>query len=257
MNEREFMNNGERMNIPEFQITCSRSARSKRVRNAAIVILFSYAGMVAFAQPQKGGASTLSEDKGKFVITVDGQAAGTEDFSITKSGDQWVAHGTTEFRQSKGTGRVTGELRMNPAGEPQRYVWSTEGEKKISSTTTFEGRTAHISLNLGSGDPVRQDFQFASPVVILDNNLYHQYEVLARVYDWKAGGPQNFAVLIPQEQSPGMITVESPGPVTLDGVKYDQLIVRTPDIEVRVYLDSSHRLMRLSVPASKAEVRRQ
>ena len=207
---------------------------------------------------QKSSGSVLSEDKGKFAINIAGQTVGTEDFSITRDGDQWVARGTTEFHGQNGSNKVIAELRLNAAGAPLRYVWSTEGDKKASSTTTFDGLTAKISLDLGKGgEPIRQDFTFTSPVVVLDNNLYHQYEILARVYNWTAGGAQNFAVLIPQEQSPGMITAESRGPATLDGVRYDQLAVHTPNLELMLYLDTAHRLIRLSVPASKAEVRRQ
>jgi hypothetical protein len=207
-------------------------------------------------QPPAAGA-TLSEDRGKLLITVDGQTVATEDFQITRDGDNWVAHGTTDIHAGKEIAHVTGELRLNSAGEPLRYVWSTVGDKKATSTTVFEGTIAKITLNMGDGKPIEQDFHFASPVVILDNNLYHQYEILARVYNWTAGGAQTFAVLIPQEQSPGNITVESLGNVNLEGAKYTQLVVRTEDLQVNIYLDSSHRLMRLIVPASKAEIRRQ
>jgi hypothetical protein len=198
----------------------------------------------------------MSEDKGKLVITVDGQPVGTEDFSITRAGDHWVAKGATEYHAARGNGRVTGELQLNNAGQPLRYVWSSAGAK-ATSTTVFTGSTAEITLDMGNGTPVKQEFKFASPVVILDNNLYHQYEILSRVYNWAAGGPQNFAVLIPQEQSPGNITVESTGPSTLDGVRYEELVVHSPDLQVNVYLDPAHRLMRLAVPAVKAEIRRQ
>jgi hypothetical protein len=227
---------------------------------AAFCALLIACGIFA-AQPlrsQKSPTSVLSEDKGKFAIMIAGQTTGTEDFSIARDGEQWVARGTTEFRGPNGSNKVNGELRLNAAGAPLRYVWSTQGEKKASSTTEFDGLTAKISLDLGRGGaPYQQDFTFPSPVVVLDNNLYHQYEILARVYNWTTGGPQNFPVLIPQEMTPGTITAESRGPVTLDGVRYDQLAVHTPALDLTLYLDTAHRLMRLSVPASNAEVRRQ
>jgi hypothetical protein len=226
----------------------------------AISTLLLAAGILS-AQPllsQKTSGNVLSEDKGKLTIMVDGQTVGSEDFSISRNGAQWVARGTTDFRGQTGANKVTGELHLNNAGAPLSYIWSSEGDKKATSTTTFEGMTAKISLDVGKGGaPYRQDFTFSSPVVVLDNNLYHQYEILARIYDWGAGGVQNFAVLIPQEQSPGTITAESRGSATLDGVRYEQLAVHTPALELMLYLDSSHRLMRLSVPAAKAEVRRQ
>ena len=44
-----------------------------------------------------------------------------------------------------------------------------------------------------------------------------QYAVLARVYDWAKGGPQNFPVLIPQELTPGTISIESAGSQSIGG----------------------------------------
>ncbi len=189
---------------------------------------------------------------------ISGQTVGTEDFSISREGNQWVARGTTEFHGSSGSNKVVSELHLNAAGAPLHYVWSTEGDKKAGSTTDFDGLTAKITVDLGKGGkPITQDFTFTSPVVVLDNNLYHQYEILARVYNWATGGPQNFAVLIPQQQTPGMVTAESRGSATLDGVRYEQLAVHTSNLDLTLYLDSAHRLMRMSVPASNAEIRRQ
>lgn len=233
--------------------------RKSLAKGAFCAILFACGVLVARpVLSQKSSGNVLSEDKGKLSIVINGQMVGTEDFSISRNGDQWVARGTTEFHGQSGANKVNGDLHLNAAGAPLSYVWSSEGDKKATSTTTFDGMTAKISLDLGKGGaPYRQDFTFASPVVVLDNNLYHQYEILARIYNWNARGPQNFAVLIPQEQSPGMITAESHGTVTVDGVRYEELAVHTPALELTLYLDSAHRLMRLSVPAAKAEVLRQ
>jgi len=225
---------------------------------ASCVTICAIASLGFSAHAQKREAPAMSDDKGKFVINVNGMPVGTEDFSIARAGSDWIARGTTELRAGEGTSRITGELRLNGAIEPLQYMCSSGSGKKVTSTTTFAGTSAHNILDLGEGkEPIRQDFKFASPVVVLDDNLYYQYEILARTYNWKAGGVQTFAVFIPQEQAPGTITAEAGAPATVDGTKYEQLTMRTPDLEVTLYLDSAHRLMRLLVPASKAEIRRQ
>jgi hypothetical protein len=232
--------------------------RNSRTKAAICAFLFASGILAVPLHSQKNPASVFSEDKGKFAIVIGGQTVGTEDFSISRDGDHWVARGTTEFHVQSGQYKVVSELRLNAAGAPLKYVWNTEGDKKASSTTEFEGLKAKVTLDLGNGDkPYSQDFTFTSPVVVLDNNLYHQYEVLARVYNWSAGGPQNFAVLIPQQQTPGMVTAESRGATMLDGMRFDQLAVHTSNLELMLYLDAAHRLIRLSVPASHAEIRRQ
>jgi hypothetical protein len=232
--------------------------RNSRGKVAVSALLIACGIFAAPLRSQKNSPGVLSEDKGKFAIVIGGQTVGTEDFSISREGDHWVARGTTEFHVQTGSYKVVSELRLNAAGAPLRYVWTTEGDKKATSTTEFEGLKAKVTLDLGTGDkPISQDFTFTSPVVVLDNNLYHQYEVLARVYNWGAGGPQDFAVLIPQQQTPGMVTAESRGATMLDGMRFDQLAVHTTNLELMLYLDAAHRLIRLSVPASNAEIRRQ
>ena len=81
--------------------------------------------------------------------------------------------------------------------------------------------------------------------------------MLASLYDWGRKGPQSFSVLIPQELTPGTITVDSVGSVNAGGKSYEGLKVVTTDIEMVLYLDSNHKLMRLEVPASKAAVVRE
>jgi hypothetical protein len=223
-----------------------------RARIALTVLIFTTAWALAIpVRSQTPARAPFAEDRGQFEISVDGKQVGTEEFSVAHDGAGWVAHGTTEFHTANSAGRVTGELHVNAAGAPLRYEWNLEGTKKITSKTTFDGNEAKMSTDIGQKTPIEQDFMFASPVVILDNNLYDQYGVLARLYNWSTRGPQNFAVLIPQEHQPGNITVEATGPTSGNN---QQLRVHTSDLDVLLTLDSSHRLMRISVPSSKAEI---
>jgi hypothetical protein len=114
-----------------------------------------------------------------------------------------------------------------------------------------------MELRAESGAPFTQEFQFDSPqVVILDNNLYHHYALLARLFDWNAKGVQTFSVLIPQDLTPGTLTVEWAGPRDLDGIKTELLRVRSSDLEIELYV-ADGKLVRMIVPESKAEIRRE
>lgn len=217
-------------------------------------------------------AAPLVPEKGKFRILLDGKQVGFEEFQISSEGSdaevkEWTAHGVTEIRLADGNAvRVSGRLKLTPGGLPLRYEWSALGEKKASAAIEFHGSTAKIALQLEGARPYIQELTFPSPrVVILDNNLYHHYAVLARLYDWNAGGAQTFPVLIPQDMTPGSITVESlgraksdSGEPALSGAEGLELLrVRTADLEVDLYLDSAHRLVRLAVPASKVVILRE
>ncbi len=202
--------------------------------------------------------SVLAEDKGKFRILVNGQVAGKEEFEIAPSGVGWVARGTTEIHATQGPGtRVTGTLHLTADGAPTSYEWSAEGAKKAAASIQFQDNTATIELHLEGSRPFTQQFTFSSSrVAILDNNLYHQYAILSRLYDWEKKGPQPIAVLVPQEMTPGNVTLESLGVQAVGGSKLEELRVRSEDLEVNLFLDG-RRLVRIAVPSANAEVVRE
>jgi hypothetical protein len=206
------------------------------------------------ASPKPG--TVFAQDKGTFRILVNGQQVGKEEFEISARGGNWVAHDTSEIQGAGGTSRVTGTLELHADGTPAHYEWSTQGEKKASATIGFEGSTATIDLHIEGVKPYTQQFTFNSPqVVILDNNLYYQYAVLASLYDWNRKGTQTFTVLVPQELTPGSVTVESAGTHDASGKKLEELAVKSPDLEVDLFLDGQ-RLVRIVSPSTNAEILR-
>ena len=222
---------------------------------SAIAIIFGF----AFARAQKkdtGGA--LQPDKGKFSLLVDGKSMGQEEFEIAPSGGGWMARGTTTIKTETGDTKVTGNLTLQPDGAPVSYDWTAQTDKTNGAHILFANGTAKITLQMQGSRPYEQDLSFGTPlVVVLDNNLYHQYAVLARIYDWSKGGAQQLPVLIPQELTPGSITLESTGSASQGGKSYEGLRVTTGDLEILLLLDNKHKLMRLEVPAAKVSVVRE
>jgi hypothetical protein len=208
-----------------------------------------------FAPDKK--ASTIAADKGKFKILVNGQPAGKEEFEIGVSGNGLLVHGNSEIQTPQGTTHVTGTLTAHLDGSPEHYDWSTQGAKKASSAVVFNAAVATAELRMEGARPYTQQFTFNSPnVVILDDNLYHQYQILAELYDMNKKGPQSFTVFVPQELTPGLVTVESLGKQEVDGKKLEQLLVKTDDLQIELFMDGP-KLMRLVAPAMNAEVIRE
>jgi len=203
----------------------------------------------------------LLEDRGTLQILVDGQPAGSEEFEIRESGGEWTARGTAEVPgENGGTAKVTGKLTLSPDGAPLRYEWSATSPRKATAVIDFQGTLAKMELKLEGAAPYMQDFQFnAPPVVILDNNMYHQYAILSRLYDWEHRETKTYAVLIPQDLTPGTVTAEYGGQQVVDGRRLDMLRVRTSDLEIDVFCDpgQQERLVRLEVPSAKAVIVRQ
>jgi hypothetical protein len=206
-----------------------------------------------------GASSVFASDKGKLRITINGQTVGSEDFEISPSGDAWIEHSSMSAHVPGGAEiKATGQLKLSADGAPIRYDWSAEAQKKATGSVDFVSGTAKCSADLGAASPLRKDFVFTSPLIaVLDNNLYYQYGVLARLYDWKAGGKQTFPVVIPQDMVPGSISVESLGPQQAGNGKYEAVRVSSPDLEIMIYLDANHRMMRLEVPSSNVTIERE
>jgi hypothetical protein len=206
-----------------------------------------------------GSASVLVADKGKLKILVNGQPAATEEFEIHPDGDHWIAQGAVEVKPAQGpASRVHAHLTLQPDGTPVNYQWKTEGAKKASASIAFQNSIATIELQLENAKPFTQQFTFTSPqIAVLDNNVYHQYAILAHLYDGTKKGVQTFSVLVPQEMVPGSVTVESLGSSSSSGAALEELRVKSADLEVDVFMDPKGRLMRILVPSANAEIVRE
>ena len=198
-------------------------------------------GLAARAIPSPRAAATSSSvlvaDKGKLRIMVNGQVAGKEDFEIGPSGGEWIARGSTDA--------------------PIAYEWSTVGAKKASANITFQNLTATIDLHLDGAKPYTHQFTFPGPrVAVLDNNMYHQYAVVAHLYDWQKKGPQTVSVLVPQSMTPGSVTLEPIAAPSAGNSSQQALSVKTEDLEVDVFLGAG-KLQRIAVPSANAEIVRE
>jgi hypothetical protein len=226
-----------------------------------ILLLLALAGALLAPAADKKGApgSVFVPDKGKFKVLLDGNPVGHEEFEISPSGSGWAARATTHLTPAGSSPIVvTGNLTLDPTGTPISYEWSSQAAKSNSANILFANGVAKMTVQLQGGKAFEQDLTFSSPlIIVLDDNLYYQYALLAHIYDWNRRGTQTFSVLVPQELLPGTITVDWAGAVSAEGKSYEGLKVATNDLEVILYLDSNHKLMRLEVPSSKAAVIRE
>jgi hypothetical protein len=237
---------------------------SAKIRLLPAIVMILVCGVSALmltnSRAAAGGPTVFSPDKGKLVIQLNGETIGSEQFELTQTGNNWLAKGTTELKVPGTTAAtsVSGTLMLQPDGAPISYEWTSRADKTNGAHVIFSNGVAKITLQMQDARPFEQDLSFNAPVIaVLDNNLYHQYALLAKLYDWSKRGTQTFPVLIPQDLTPGTITVEATGSTTLDGKSYEGLRITTADLEVLLLLDSNHRLMRLEVPSAKVSVVRQ
>src|SRR5439155_4666665 len=92
--------------------------------------------------------------------------------------------------------KVSGSLTLQGNWAPISYEWRSQAEKTNVAHILFANGVASITLEMQGARPFQQDLTFNTPLIaVLDNNLYHQYAVLARIYDWSKRGVQTFPVL--------------------------------------------------------------
>ena len=226
-----------------------------------MAILFVCTTLTIAAQKKSSAApagAVFAQDKGKFTIQLDGKSVGHEEFDLAQpavAGPRTAP--PTSPRPKPAAARITGTLTLQPDGAPISYEWTSQADKTNGAHILFANGVAKITLRMQGARPFEQDMSFGSPLIaVLDNNLYYQYAVLARVYDWSKGGAQTLPVLIPQELTPGSITVESAGSVTACKAANPTTASASPPPTSKciLYLDTNHRLMRLEVPAAKVSV---
>ena len=197
-------------------------------------------------------------DKGTFRILLSGAEVGTEQFetqAVPAAPVSFAARRCCAPRASRKCDRPASCV-LPPTARPLGYKWTAQAEKKASGSVDFKEGAATTLLDLGNGkDPYQADFMFPSPrVAVLDNNLYYQYALVAQLYDWNAKGRQDFPVLIPQDVTPGNISVESLGPRTVEGGTFETLRINTADLEILAFYDARRRLMRVEVPAAMVTI---
>jgi hypothetical protein len=227
----------------------------KAARIAAATLAAALLSMAAQAGQRPG----IGPDHGRFRIFLNGRAVGTEDFTISRNGNGWSARSSIQLHMpGKTQENDTAQLTLAADGSPIRYRWQRQSAHSRSIEVNFRGNSAEMTLRQPASAPAIEAFSFpAGHVVLLDNNVYSQYAILARLYDWKAGEKQQFSVLIPQDQAPGTVTVQSMGKRSIAGATFDLLTVKSPDLEVDLYVDAARRLMLLRVPGSGAEIARE
>lgn len=199
----------------------SRPAR--RPRTGAASVLLGTAALLllpALSPSLAVAAQSVTLDQGTFRITVDGREAGTESFTIRRSGageaaqviataeiQMEVPEGRADIRpalQAAGSDMAVSAYQVKISGALQEEVYVTLGERRFLTTVRSE-----------RGERERE-FRAAPGTVLLDPGVAHQYYFLAtRVGDLGA----TFPVISPREgrQFDLQVTVVGTESITIGG----------------------------------------
>ena len=140
---------------------------------------------VSLVAPARSTAQTVVLDEGTFLVTVDGQEAGTETFAIRRSGlgneGTVLAHGVVTLNLAGGHAEVRPVLQAIPTDGT-----TTEYQVKVSGVDAMEGSLAlagnrYISEFRSAAGEEEREFLARRATHVLDVMVAHQYYFLRGV----------------------------------------------------------------------------
>jgi hypothetical protein len=204
-------------------------------------------------------------DQGRFKIFFNGEQIGEERFQIVAEGSNFKAlaevHLTVEREKDKATFLIKPILLFKKSFEPISYqVIQESGPNRMRAQVNFKpGRSEAVYETEQQKDP--RQIELSPDVLVLDDNVFHHYILLARRYDFAKGGVQEFSAFIPQQFLAGSISIADKGmeKVSVAGkmVSLQHLFVDSGELQFSLWLNEHHELLKISVPKSNVDVERE
>jgi len=227
----------------------------RRVLSPAVVAL----GLLAAALGGSFPAPAAESEQGRLRIFANGRPIGSERYEISATATELQARAEILLEGGDHKVRQTTSLLLNADGSPRRYEWKLEEPQESWLRVEFKGSRATILFPRPDGKQEQQVYDFGGErVAVLDVNVFHHFQLLARFYDFARGGPQTIPVFIPQTVQPGVVTVELEAVETQTVGGKEQpvrrLSITSEDNRVLLWLTESGRFVRLQVPQANVEV---
>lgn len=205
---------------------------------------------LALLSPARGSGQLV--DSGVFRLYVDGQQAGTEEFTIHRRGtggaQEILAMGTVTMRggrvfktllQVQGPGMVLAEYQVSVTGADTAEVRLVRAGDRLRETVVAPG-----------GEQV-QEYRARPATVIFEEGVAHHYFVLGAYLEERASGT-TLPVFTPLSDNPESTALLHTGPEMLDagGATIETTRVRlgSGENDGTAWFDGSGRLVRVSLP---------
>jgi hypothetical protein len=232
-----------------------------------LIAWLSGSALLAQSRTSAGGSLPVytGSDRGIFKVYSSGQLVGEESFQIVPEGANFKASGETRLTVERINTKVSFNIKVllqfTKNFEPINYQISQEASGNTArARVKFKSGSSEVVYETGKENDVRA-IELNKDVVVLDNNVYHHYILLARRYDFLKGGQQEFSAFVPQGFLSGAVTVSDKGmEYTLVGsatVQLQHLVVDTGELQIHLWLDADHVVRKMSVPQSQVDVVRE
>jgi len=194
------------------------------------------------------------DESGSFEVTIDGRPAGTEEFSIRRTGTgdtaETTAVGRVQLRLATGSLDITSRLRTS-GGETRPVAYQVEvgGDAPRTIVGTVGAGRFTARIQTATGEQMRE-YVASEGAVVLDDGVAHHYRFIA-----ERAGEGRIPVLIPRENRQVMVDLSEAGRVgtTVAGreVQARRLTLRGNGFPERhLYVDGNNRVLRVEIPST-------
>ena len=154
---------------------------------------------------------------------------------------------------------INTKLQFNEHFEPTSYEITQEvGSSQNRARVRFLPDRSHVTYFSNDAQLDKKRIELKKDVMILDDNVFHHYLILAKRYNFSDGGIQKFLGFIPQQFIAGGIIISDQGieDIEINNKNYDlqRLLVNLGDLEDNLWIDLNHTLNKLTIPKSEIEV---
>lgn len=217
------------------------------------------------AQERPAAFNDLS-DRGVFIVSLAGKRIGSESFEISAAADHLEAKAKIEMRvEQEGKTfefKTSPKLALNAALQPLTYAWSQKGAQTSQLEIDFQTSPAKTRYKTVTGEEDQRDFELSKDVVILDDNVFHHYQLIVYRYLRAGGGKQTYPAFVPQEALPGALDVQDAGTESEEIGTHKQmlhhLVFSTELKKIDLWADEQGRVQRISISDAQLEaVRKQ
>lgn len=224
---------------------------------SAAALALSLSGSVpSFAQ------KTSVTDNGVFLILSGQKRIGSEKFKITQSSSGFEVAGEIEV-EMPGSPKIseTCILKLDQNLRPASYERQQKFPKKGSISVQFGPAESKLVSKTDAGTEERVFFLPGDHLGVLDTNFFHHYALLLRQYDAEHGGAEHFNVFVPQEATPGTISLELQGKEnqqvgkTTRELNHFQAV--TDEVKIDIWATPQAEIYRMSIPQANLEIVRQ
>lgn len=223
---------------------------SRRWNPLALAVLVG----AATALPGPASAQQVTLDEGEFDVFLDGREAGTETFTIRRSGTDAsavvVAHAEVELELPGGLRKLEPALEASgPGFLVTAYQIQVTGDLEADIQVVLSGRRYLARVRSERGEQQRE-YRAREDAILLEDQVAHQYYFVAAAAE---AGRTEVPVILPRSGDDFVARVVSVGTeaIQIGGqtIQARHLRVEGPDDVREIWVDDRNRVLRVEIQA--------